>query len=66
MIIQKVTLILAVFLNFSSCDNAISFNTKRNIFSKKSNFSLKDKTSANLPKQNKFFDLNDFDCKYQF
>lgn len=62
--IQKVVLVLIVFITSSSCDSAMSFNTKYNLLISKNDYNLKNMISAQLPKETKFFDLNDFDCKY--
>lgn len=64
--IQKTVLVLSVLINFSNCDNTINFNTKYNMLISKSNYNLGSKINTQLPKESKFFDLNDFDSKYLY
>lgn len=58
---KTLTLVITVFcISHHHCDNR--FNDRYNSLVTSDN--LKKEIDAQLPKQSKFFDMNDFDCKF--
>ena len=60
--LQKAIAIIACCLTCYLCDN--SFNDRYNQLVNSGSGSLKRVIDNELPKESKFFDMNDFDCKY--
>lgn len=60
--LHRAMAIIACFFTCYRCDN--SFNDRYNQLVNSG--SLKKSIDNELPKQSKFFDMNDFDCKYTY
>jgi len=60
--LHKTIIIIACCLTCYLCDN--SFNDRYNQLVNSGSGSLKRVIDNELPKESKFFDMNDFDCKY--
>lgn len=59
----KITIIIICCLvHQHQCDNRL--NDRYNRLVNSDNFNLKKTIDSELPKQSKFFDMNDFDCKF--
>lgn len=56
--------IIACYLSCYQCDNSFSLNDRYNEVVNNGNINLKKFIDQQLPKQSKFFDMNDFDCKF--
>lgn len=61
--LSRVLTIVACYISCYQCDN--SFNNRYNELVNSGSQSLKKSIDRELPKESKFFDMNDFDCEYQ-
>lgn len=59
--LHKAMVIIAYCLMCYQCDN--SFNDRYNQLVNSGSSSLQKSIDSELPKESKFFDMNDFDCK---